>query len=379
MPFNGRALYDDRVTVGEDVSSILELFAPMETPFLNLLLPASMAARDTTHKWTQEGLAPVIMTTSTAINSATADTGATVASGAGTSVAVGMLLQIEGSDPINDEVVRVTSVVGANSILFSRNFNSTGIDSLVVGGTLRVLGMAQLEGNDHAGDVTIHRTRVENYTQIIDRPITISGTARAVSYNPDVADELDHQSAKGIREVMRDLERFMFRGTVTNSIGSDTAPRTMRGLMQAIATVNSTVATNSFTAAPIDYLSDTWQQAWNNGADDIDLLVCGDNYKKLISRANTSLYNISQSETRRQERIEEIDTDFGRVQLMLTRWLPTNWAIGLSTRRVFATPLQGRSFAVETISKTGDSDKRLVVGEYTLEHHNEQGMFQLHV
>jgi len=41
-------------------------------------------------------------------------------------------------------------------------------------------------------------------------------------------------------------------------------------------------------------------------------------------------------------------------------------------------PLQGRSFAYRDIAPTGDAVKGMIVGEYTLELKNEEGMAFAH-
>jgi hypothetical protein len=377
MAFTGKASYSNITLVGEDVSDLVQLFAPIETPFLDRLGTASRPGTNTQHQWTQQTLGPTTLINSTAIASATANTGIQLNQN-GARLTVGMTLQITGTDPVTDEMVRVVSVVGASSVLVARNISGTGVDSLAAGGSLYIVGAAAEEGSETTGDISVPRTRVTNFMQIIKRPILISGTDRAVDYNPSNGDEFDWQTQLRTIEAMRDLEKSVFRGIATNSIGANDVPRMMNGLIPTITSINSTVTAASFTADPGGYLGNVWQRAWNNGARDIDLIVAGDQFKRDISGANLSILRAQMGERSRRQVIDIIETDFGQVGVMLTPWLPSSWAIGVATSRLRVVPLQGRSFQREELAKTGDSWKGHVVGEYTLETHNQNGMFQIH-
>jgi hypothetical protein len=46
----------------------------------------------------------------------------------------------------------------------------------------------------------------------------------------------------------------------------------------------------------------------------------------------------------------------------------------LASPRVKVVPLRGRSFQFERVAKTGDSEKGMVLGEYTTEVKNEEGL-----
>ncbi len=48
--------------------------------------------------------------------------------------------------------------------------------------------------------------------------------------------------------------------------------------------------------------------------------------------------------------------------------------MAISTQRVKVVPLRGRSFAHVPVANTGDAKKGMVIGEYTVEVHNEDGM-----
>lgn len=373
-----KATYDNFAVIGEDVSPTMLLIAPRETPFLDLLSDPDEPATNIYHQWREEFLGPDKLVASTAVNSATAATGIQI-NGFGNQLQVGMLLEIDGGSAGTNEVAQISSIPGANSILVTRNFGSRGVSSLAAGGNIFVISTAELEGSETSGDVTRPRTGRGNYTQIFKKPVTVTGSDRAVITNPDVGDEFDHQATLRAVELLRDLEKAVFRSVASGaSIGGATNYRTMDGLRQYLTAINSTIAATSFSANPLDYTNDLLQQAYNAGARDLNVLVCGGTWKRVLSGTNAAKLNISQSERGIVRKLDYLETDFGLVQLLLTPWLGDNHMMGVNTDRIKVTPLRGRSFAKEALAKTGDSTKGHVIGEYTLEVHHPDKMFQAH-
>ena len=378
MPFSGKATYDNYPMIGEDISDIMLLISPNETPFLSLLPAADKPATNIYHQWSEEALGPDRVIASTAVNSATAATGITI-NGFGNQLQVGMLLELEPSAGVL-EVVQITSIPGPNSILVSRDFGSRGINSLVAGGTLFIISTAELEGSETSGDVTRPRTRRANFTQIFKKPITVSGSDQSVTTAPSVGSEFDHQTTLRTIELARDLEKAIFRSVASgSSIGSASAYRTMNGLRQYLTSINSTIASNSFAADPILFVNDLMQQAWSAGARDLDVLVAGSQWKREISATNVAKLQVTQDERGIERLVEFIQTDFGQLRVLLTPWLPDRYLMGVSTQRIKVAPLQGRSFQRELLAKTGDSFKGHVIGEYTQEVHHPDKMFQAHI
>ncbi len=375
MPFSGRATYDDFSNIGQDISDIMLIISARETPFLDVLPTPARPATSTKHLWREAALGPDHIIASTAVNSAIADTGIQV-NGVGGYLQVGMQLELETSSG-NQEVVSIKSIAGPNSILVARNFGTTGINSLAAGGQLFVIATSELEGDDLAGDVSRPRTERENYTQIFKKPITVSGTERSVQLLPDTGDEFDYQTTLRAIELARDLEKALLRGVSVNTTGSGSLRRSMGGLRSYLTAINSTVVATSFATAPVDYVNDGLQQAWNAGARDLDVLVVGAQWKRDISASNASRYFIEQTDNKAVRRIDMIATDFGELRVILTPWLPDRHMMGVATRRIFPVPLRGRSFRREDLAKTGDASKAHIVGEYTVEIHHPQAMFQM--
>ena len=382
MPFTGYSSHAS-FTAGplnaEDVSATIRLLAPDETPLLDWLGDPDTFATNTVHEFLEEELRPNYITTSTAVNSATTASGIQIAD-FGDLLTVGTLLENE----TTTEVMQVTSVVGASSVLVSRAFGGSAVSSFLAGASLFVRGNFALEGADHpATDVTRKRRRKTTYVGLFHTPIAISGTQLAISANGgslgNAGNELVHQSGLRIREALRDLEKEVIRGLRATSIGSDTTYRTFNGLRASLGSINSTVTASSFNADPHKYIGDVWEQAFINGASETEDwgIVAGRTYFRDISNMNASKVQDSNRSELHKRVIRDYEGPFGRCTVFLSRWMPPSGLLLVPRQRVKVVPLQGRAFQIKDIATTGDNEKRLLVGEYTMEIHHPQAMAQI--
>lgn len=377
MPLTLKATYDNYPMIGQDISRILMLMNPVEVPILSLLPTPAQAATSIIHEWTEQEMVPDRLTTTTAVNSVAV--GATTligVNGYGNNMQIGMQVEPE-STAGPREVGVINSIVGANTIGLLRGQNGV-VNSLATGLKLFVISTMELEGSETSGDVSVPRTRRNNSTQIFKKPITISGSDQSVITAPDIGSEFDHQTTLRTMELARDLEKAIIRGVRINSLGSASAYRSMNGLRASLTTINSSIASNSFAANPVTWINDGMQQAWQAGARDLDVIAVGATWKRQISQANESRLQVEQDERGVERRIDYIETDFGLQRVVLTPWMPDEALMGIATRRIFPMPLRGRSFQREILAKTGDSYKGHVLGEYTMEIHHPDKMYQLY-
>lgn len=373
--FTGLATSDDYAVIDPDMAELLFLLSSTVVPVLDLLGTPARAATSVKHQWTSERIGPDRIYTSTAFNSATANTGVTI-NGTGAYLTVGMILEPESSTGAYEQC-RIESIAGPNSILLSRRHAGTGANSLVVGGAMFIVASAEKEGDDTDGDLSRPRDQYENYTQIFKKPIRISGSRQAVLTAPNVGSEIDHQEQLRTIEILKELEKAILRGRSTNTIGDDNTPRYMRGLTSFLSTNASLVYNTLFVADPMTYINDQMQACWTAGARDVNVLICGTDWSKAISATNVSRVEIAQADRTREQVVERLITDFGVITKVTTPYLRPKQLLGIAPNRVFPMPLQGRNFQREDLSKTGDNIRRQVIGEYTLEVHGEDLMFQL--
>jgi hypothetical protein len=372
MAFTGRATSDNGVFAGlaEDVSDVIGMISPMETPLLDLIGDANQPAANVLHEWLEDELNPnTLVASSTGIAADTAVALSYKGAPVSRNIQVGAILKSN----VTGEFVQVTGLNG-NTISISRGFGATVAGAIAPGDTFFVISDAALEGSDVVADTSRPRSRKNNYTQIFKKDVIVSGTQEAVTQLGGIQDEFDYQRQQRIREIIRDLEKATINGVLSgNTLGSSTAYRTMRGLWSFIQS-NVTNITTVGTLSP-EVLNNIISAPWGNGAVDLDVIVMDPIYKSLADKWNEVRHEIFQNTPQGYvRRVTYFEGTYGRHQLALDRWMPARSLMVLSTDRVKVVPLRGRSFKFERVAKTGDSEKGMVYGEYTIEVKNEEGL-----
>lgn len=364
--------------VQEDVSRLIATLSPKETALLNFLGDSDVFATSTKHEFVEDFMLPNYIVASTAINSATAVTAFQV-NGLGQALTVGTILENE----TQTEVMQVTSIVGANSIVVSRAYGGGAVGSLAAGGQLYVRAMAGIEGDDHDGAHTRRLgVRKANTLGLFHMPVAASGTEMALNLYGN--DSYDAAVAKGVVDMLHQLEKEVVRGVLnsTNSLGSASQTRTMQGLRNWITTINSTVVASSFSANPHLYIGNVWEQIYSQGGSpdtETWAIVAGSSFFRDISNLNDTKVEDSNQSEQFKRVIRTYEGPLGRAQVILSRVLAANELLLIPRERVKVVPLQGRSFSYEEMGKSGDNKKGLLTGEYTIEVHHANAMARLRV
>jgi hypothetical protein len=270
------------------------------------------------------------------------------------------------------------SAVGVNTVTIIRGFGSTTAATITAGNQLDLISDAALEGADVSGDISVPRSRVTNYCQIFKKDIIVAGTMQAVRALGGIGDEYEHQKMQRMREALRDLEKATIRGVLSGTTigGSAVAnTRTMKGIWAHIAT-NAT-STNTLTTTILD---NAIEAAWGNGGEP-DLIVVDQKWKRIIDGWNEAKAQVVQGsvgDEKFQRRITVYEGTFGEQQVLMDRWMPSYSLMVVRKGSVHVVPLQGRSFRHERVSKTGDAEKGMIIGEYTVEVKNEEGMAKVY-
>lgn len=384
MPFSGLSS-NERFTasqVQEDVAAAVAALSPKETAILDFLEDSDVFAQSTKHEYWQDYLPPNRIIVSTAVNSATAVTPVQV-NGFGLALTVGTLLENESAAP---ELTQVASIVGANSIVLARNYGGGGVGSLAAGGELYVRAYAGVEGQDHNG-TSVRRlgTRLANTVGLFRAEIAMSDTDLSLELFGN--DSFGSAQAKALKQMLWGLENEVLRGKLnsTNSLGTVTATggetRTMKGLRDFITTINSQVTASSFSANPHLYLGNLWQNIYDQGGSDTETwaIIAGGTFYRNISDLNDTKVEDSNTSTLFQRVIRRYTGPFGSAQVFLGRALANTELLIVPRERIKVVPMQGRSFKITPMAKTGDNEKALLTGEYTTEVHHENAMARLRV
>ena len=372
MAFIGKATYSAGTTLpelAEDVSDLVGIISPYETPLLDALGDPLREATSTHHEWLEDELLP----NKDAINDSTytdpsADTDFVVDNGS--RFRVGDQIQVEGSE----ELMLVTAVDG-DTLTVVRGYAGTTPEDLADNQVINILGNAALEGADKPNARFTNRTRCGNYTQIFTAAVEISGTDMAAS-KLGLADEMDFQKQERIRELLRDLENTVVNGgqPESNPQGSGSVRRSMRGVIQHLSTNVFHTGDSGFPSgadldeAKINYVL---RQIWENSNGNVDLIVVGGFQKRKINAFSANSRTFGANDTTYTDMISIYESDFGVCRIVTTRWLPADAALLLDSSRINVLPLAGRSFHFKPLASGGDYECGELIGEYTVELRNQ--------
>lgn len=372
MSFSGKATYTSGAGLGElaeDVSDVISIVSPFETPLLDVLGDPLRAATSTHHEWLEDELLPNKDTVNdTSIGDPELETQFDVAHG--DRFRAGDQIQCEGAK----ELMLVTAVSG-NTLTVVREYAGTTPEELLNGAGLNILGNAALEGGDKPTARFTNRSRFGNYTQIFTAAVEVSGTDLAAS-QIGLADEMDYQKQERLRELLRDLENTVINGGMTTSDpqGSDTVRRTMKGVLAHLASNVFNVGEGGFpsgTALDEEKINYALRRIWENSCGTIDTIVVGGFQKRKINTFLSALRGYTATDTTYRDRITAYESDFGLCRIVTTRWMPADAVLLLDSSRVKVLPLSGRSFHFKPLASGGDYECGELIGEYTLELRNE--------
>jgi hypothetical protein len=372
MAFTGKATYSAGTTLpelAEDVSDLVGIVSPYETPLLNALGDPIREATSTHHEWLEDELLPNKDT----INDSTftdpsADTDFVVDNGS--RFRIGDQIQIEGSE----ELMLVTGI-STNTLTVVRGYAGTTAEDLADNQVINILGNAALEGADKPNARFTNRSRCGNYTQIFTATVEVSGSDLAAS-QLGLADELDNQKQSRLRELVRDLENTAINAgqPASNPEGSGTVRRSMKGIIQHLSTNIFHTGDSGFPSgtdldeAKINYVL---RKIWENSSGNVDLIVVGGFQKRKINAFCSASRAYGANDTTFTDMIGMYESDFGVCSIVTTRWMPQEAVLLLDSSRINVLPLAGRSFHFKPLASSGDYECGELIGEYTLELKNE--------
>jgi hypothetical protein len=231
---------------------------------------------------------------------------------------------------------------------------------------------AQVEGAAFLDQAVAAPTRARNLNQIFRSDVEVSGTEQIVS-DPG---QLPYQVSKKLKEHAKDIERGLMAGSQAS--GNTNAARRMTGVINAITTNATTMASNSTLTETI----------YNNmlqlvhGSTDMfpDMVFVGSTLKRSISGftgGNTK--NVDAQAKKLISSVAVYEGDFGIQQIMIHREVPNavsgRSVVGINSAYHRLSYL--RPTKVEDIAKVGDSDRKMIVTEMTIEHTGQATGFVL--
>jgi len=237
-----------------------------------------------------------------------------------------------------------------------------------------------IEGDEATNDAITATTRLSNSCQIMDKVIVITGTQEAVD-KAGRASEIAYQIAKKAKELKRDLESALCSNNAEVT-GSATAARQSGGLRSWVATndvmgtsgtsggLGNTAATNGTQRVFTESLLKTViKSVWNAGGNPTMIMVGPFNKQKLSGFTGNSTRFDAGADATLYTSVDVYASDFGQLQVVPNRFSRDRdaWVLDMDYWGVAFL----RDFSMHELSKTGDSEKRQLILEATLESRNE--------
>ena len=323
QPTNTFDTYDSANAIREDLADVIYNIAPTETPFMSNASKGS--ATNTLHQWNTDGLSPV------AVN-------------------------------------------------------------------------AQVEGDNVDGAALTDVERLTNYTQICHKAVTISGTDDAVN-NAGMGKQMAYQMAKSGKEIKRDMENAMvgieqikvagnastarksasvgtwYGGNIIGSGGATAANNFAKnGSPSATATGNGATAIAGGTNRTYteDLLKAGLVKAFDLGGNPDTVLMTA-SHKQLASAFNGVATKYKDASDKVSIGTTDIYvSDFGEVAFVPDRFQNAN-RVDILQMDMWSVDFL-RPFQTKDLAKTGDSDKKMMLAEWTLTAKNPNanyGIFNL--
>jgi len=244
-----------------------------------------------------------------------------------------------------------------------------------------VTNNAVIEGDEATLDASTATTRLSNSTQIMDKTVVITGTQESVD-KAGRASELAYQIAKKAKELKRDMEATI-TGNIAEVTGGSSTARKM-GTLGSWVVTNDDLASDGASgagagnAAHTDgtqrafteaQLKSVIKSVWNAGGDP-SMVMCGPfNKQKLSGFTGNSTRFDAGADATLYTSVDVYASDFGQLQVVPNRFSRDRDAYVLDMEYWGIAFL--RDFSMHELAKTGDSEKRQLLVEATLESRNE--------
>ncbi len=380
MAFTGKATYGAGAGLPElveDVSDVIGIVSPHETPLLDHLGDPKRAAFSTIHEWIEDTLLANVTAIDQASFTPSPEAAVAITVLDISIFQVGDLVRPGGSG----EVMLVTTVdTGTDTIVVARGYGGTSAATLGDEMVLTILGNAALEGDAAPEARFTGRVRKSNFTQIFTSTLDVSGSMQA-SRAYGIEDEVDYQKQERMRELLRDLENCVINGVAPASDpqGTSSVRRSMNGIIHSITTnlfepgVGEIPDGDGGGGDELNeaVLNAALKSIWDQSSGGVDTIVVGGAQKRRINAFASAARAYLPEDEAYRDMIGVYESDFGVCRVVLSRWAPSDSLLLLDSSRIQVMPLQGRSFHFKPLAADGDSFRGQVIGEYTMEFKNE--------
>jgi len=249
--------------------------------------------------------------------------------------------------------------------------------------TWMVVSQPWSDSSDASTDISAARTKKKNFMQIFERAIEIGQTRKGMDMEA-VSSELQMQIKYRTLEIKRELNIAVLLGmafSTGSTYRADDEARTMMGIINYLRdpdldqtredTLVTSASGGALTVALINsLLYDIWDAG---GLDEMadPILLVGAGQQRTFASFEKDIRRVEQGERQVGYYRDIFLSDMGvELPIVLDRWCQDDKLIVLDRSRVALRPLQGDSWHMEKMAKTGRSEKWQLSGQYGLEIRN---------
>lgn len=256
---------------------------------------------------------------------------------------------------------------------------------------------AQLEGDDSiTSNATTATARLGNICQIARKSPRVTGTQQAVDH-AGRDDEMSYQTILKGLELKRDVEFTMVGASTAKVTGDSTTAR-------RLASVNAWIKTNTEkgggtaadptaadgTSARVDsatlttfteaQIKSVIKKCYDAGGSPDTIMLNSFNKQQFSTFTGRGTPTQDQGAKKITAAVDVYESDFGRFRVVPNQFMRQRDVYVLDMGMWAYAPLPGRSFSSFDMAKTGDSEAKVIVTEWTIEARNEKssgGVFDL--
>src|SRR3990167_6806679 len=236
-------------------------------------------------------------------------------------------------------------------------------------------------GLDATSDSATATVRLSNTAQISDKVPRVSGTQQAIQ-KAGRGDELEYQIAKMAKELKRDMETQIFANNAEVT-GSSGTPRELGGI-QAWLTSNLSEGSGATTSTGLGdnartvgtprvfteaMLKEVLRETFDSGGDPDRIHLGAFNKQAASTFAGNATRQVKAEDRQLYASIDIYDSDFGSLEIVPNRFSGNGTAFVLQSDMWAIAYL--RQFQLHNLAKTGDSERRQLLAEFTLEARNQ--------
>lgn len=248
-----------------------------------------------------------------------------------------------------------------------------------------------IEGDDATTDAATATVRLGNRCQIMDKVARVTGTLQAIN-RAGRSDEMDYQVVKKTKELKRDMEAWVASNNI-KATGTTSTARKMAGMLAWIST-NTNCDSGGSDPSPIDgsdarndgtqrvfteaQLKDALAQCWAEGGNPSNIYVGAFNKQKFSGFTGGATRMDDAADKRITAAVDVYISDFGTLRVIPSRFSRTRDALVIDPEYWALAYL--RPLSTTVLAKTGDSERKQLLVEFTLEARNEKasgGVFDL--